>query len=95
MRRREKTTESALHLARGVRPDIETSVFLRRPIVEARIGLSRSSIYDLIAAGEFPMPVPLGRRTVGWLESEIADWQKRRIAERDRKQAKDAWTGTP
>ena len=60
-------------------------VFLRRRVVEERTGLSRSSIYDLIAAGEFPRPVPLGRRTVGWIETEIANWQARRILERDRK----------
>jgi len=66
-------------------PSADTEVLLRRRVVEARTGLSRSSLYDLIAAGEFPKPVPLGRRTVGWIEAEIADWQKRRIAERDQK----------
>jgi prophage regulatory protein len=67
-------------------PNSDKQVFLRRPVVEARTGLSRSSLYDLIATGDFPKPVPLGRRTVGWIETEIADWQKRRISERDRKQ---------
>ena len=57
-------------------------VFLRRSAVEARTGLSRSSIYDRIAAGEFPKPVSLGGRSVGWLKSEIVAWQKARIAER-------------
>jgi prophage regulatory protein len=60
-------------------------VFLRRSAVEARTGLSRSSIYDRIAAGEFPKPVPLGGRSVGWVEAEIREWQKARIAERGRK----------
>jgi prophage regulatory protein len=59
-------------------------VFLRRRAVEARTGLSRSSIYDLIAAGRFPKPVPLGRRTVAWIEAEVTDWQKHRVIERDR-----------
>jgi len=36
-----------------------------------------------MAAGEFPKPVKLGPKSVGWLESEIADWQKNRIACRD------------
>jgi prophage regulatory protein len=63
----------------------EKLVFLRRQAVEARTGLSRSSIYDRIAAGEFPKPVPLGGRSVGWLESEIIEWQKARIAERYQK----------
>jgi prophage regulatory protein len=63
----------------------EKLVFLRRQAVEARTGLSRSSIYDRIAAGEFPKPVPLGGRTVGWVEAEIREWQKARIAERAQK----------
>jgi prophage regulatory protein len=52
--------------------------FLRRKQVEARTGLSRSTIYLYIKNGAFPKPVPLGPRAVGWLESDIGDW----IAER-------------
>lgn len=37
---------------------------LRRPDVEARTGLSRSTIYDWMKRGEFPPPVALG--THGW-----------------------------
>lgn len=33
---------------------------LRRPDVEARTGLSRSTIYDWMKRGEFPKPVALG-----------------------------------
>jgi prophage regulatory protein len=58
---------------------------LRRPEVEAATGLPRSSIYERMSAGTFPKPVPLGGRSVGWLEPEIIEWQKQRIAERDRK----------
>lgn len=54
---------------------------LRRKAVEARVGLSRSSIYELVSAGKFPRPISLGARTVGWLESEINDWIEQRIAE--------------
>ena len=32
----------------------------------------------------FPKPIPLGEKAVGWLEDEIIQWQKDRIAERDR-----------
>ena len=56
---------------------------LRRPEVERVTGLPRSTIYEKMARGEFPKPVPLSGRAVGWLESEIADWQKARIAARD------------
>ncbi|MER9005920.1 AlpA family transcriptional regulator [Mesorhizobium sp. M0862] len=56
---------------------------LRRDEVERATGLPRSSIYDKIAKGEFPKPVPLSARSVGWLESEILKWQEDRIAQRD------------
>ncbi|EPQ6933728.1 AlpA family transcriptional regulator [Pseudomonas aeruginosa] len=46
-------------------------------------GLARSTIYKLIGEGEFPRPVPLVGRSVGWLESEIQQWIKGRIAARD------------
>ena len=47
---------------------------LRRSQVEERIGLSRSSIYQMISNGEFPLPIKLGKRAVGWSEIEINDW---------------------
>lgn len=47
---------------------------LRRPEVEARTGLSRSTIYDWIKRGEFPAPVALGARLVAWRESDIEGW---------------------
>lgn len=46
-------------------------------------GLARSTIYKLISEGGFPKPVPLVGRSVGWLESEIQDWIRGRIAARD------------
>jgi prophage regulatory protein len=54
---------------------------LRLPAVKARTGLPRSTIYARIAQGEFPSPVRLGPRTVGWLESEVEDWLQARIDE--------------
>ena len=53
---------------------------LRRPEVERVTGLSRTSIYALIAQGRFPRPVKLGRQAVGWRESEIAAWIESRPA---------------
>lgn len=44
---------------------------LRLPSVKARTGLSRSTIYQRVAEGNFPKPVNLGKRAVGWLESEV------------------------
>ena len=52
---------------------------LRLKDVQARIQLSRSSIYSKMAAGDFPAPISLGRRAVGWLESEVTSWIRSRV----------------
>ena len=52
---------------------------LRLPQVRLRVGLSRSSIYQKISRQEFPRPVQLGIRSVGWLESEIERWIEERV----------------
>ena len=55
--------------------------FLRLPEVEARTGLARATIYARMAAGTFPQSVSLGGRAVGWIESEIEEWSRNRIAD--------------
>jgi prophage regulatory protein len=50
------------------------NIILRLPAVKSRTGLSRSTIYLRIAAGNFPKPISLGARAVGWLDSEIDAW---------------------
>ena len=47
---------------------------LRRPAVEARTGLSRSTIYTQMAKGEFPRPLRIGQRAVAWTEEDIERW---------------------
>lgn len=54
---------------------------LRRPQVEERTGLKRSSIYARMAKGTFPKPVSLGR-AVAWVEAEIDSWIEERIQAR-------------
>lgn len=49
---------------------------LRRTELEQRLGLSRSSIYKMMDDGEFPRPVKIGRRAVGWLVEDIENWFK-------------------
>jgi prophage regulatory protein len=51
---------------------------LRRPEVEARTGLSRSTLYAMMAEGEFPKPLLLGKRAVGWPEAAISAWLETR-----------------
>ncbi|WP_295875280.1 AlpA family transcriptional regulator [uncultured Zhongshania sp.] len=62
--------------------DRATENLLRRKQVEARTGLSRSTIYALMQQGEdkFPKPVPLVGRTVAWTSSSIDKWIAERIA---------------
>ena len=57
--------------------------FMRLTEVIKDTGLGRSSIYKRIAQGEFPKPVPLGGRAVGWVSDEIEAWILERIEERD------------
>ncbi|SFC34020.1 transcriptional regulator, AlpA family [Polaromonas sp. OV174] len=47
---------------------------LRRKQVEARTGLSRSSIYALMAKNLFPKPVKLTAKAVGWKSDSIDSW---------------------
>ncbi len=55
------------------------NAILRLPLVKARTGLSRSTIYQRAAEGTFPKPISLGDRAVGWLESEIESWLSSRV----------------
>ncbi|MHB1300819.1 MAG: helix-turn-helix transcriptional regulator [Burkholderiales bacterium] len=56
---------------------------LRRREVQLRTGLPCSSLYALIAQGDFPQPIPLSINRVGWLEHEIDDWIMRRANSRN------------
>jgi predicted DNA-binding transcriptional regulator AlpA len=78
--RREEGRLRASHAAAGKR-------ILRLPAVEVMTGKRRTAIYDDINKGQFPAPVPLGGRAVGWIENEIIEWQQRCIAKRDEKRA--------
>jgi len=53
---------------------------LRMPETKARTGVPRSSIYRLLAMGEFPRPIKLGARSIGFVESEVDAWIADRIA---------------
>ena len=45
-------------------------------------GLRKSKLYELQAAGQFPMRVQITAHTVGWVEEEVQAWLARRIASR-------------
>jgi|LakMenEpi03Aug12_release.lakeMendotaPanAssembly.Ray.scaffolds.fasta_scaffold2981034_1 prophage regulatory protein len=54
---------------------------LRLADVQRRVGLKRSTVYELIRRGEFPPPIHLSRRCTAWLAEEIEAWIKARIAQ--------------
>lgn len=57
--------------------------FLRLPEVIQISGYRRTTIYEMIKAGNFPAPVHLGPRAVAWVESEVEAWMQERIDARD------------
>lgn len=47
---------------------------LRLPAVEQATGIKRSTIYKMMSDGDFPRPVSITRRAVGWRRSEVQAW---------------------
>ena len=52
---------------------------LRLKQVVEKTGLSRSSIYALIAKGQFVGSIAIGARAVGFVEEEVDTWIKQRV----------------
>jgi prophage regulatory protein len=70
------------------RHDMEQVTHTHKPLlrlteVKGRTGKSASSIYEAIAAGQFPRPIKVGPRTSAWVEAEVDAWIEDRIRERD------------
>ena len=66
-----------------------TDTILRLPAVKTNTGLARSTIYLRVAQGEFPKPVSLGGRAVGWPASEVAALNSARIAGKSNAEIRD------
>jgi prophage regulatory protein len=62
---------------------------LRLPAVKVITGLSRSTLYVRIAEGEFPRPVSLGGRAVGWPANEVASINAARVSGRTKSEIID------
>jgi prophage regulatory protein len=45
-------------------------------------GLGKTKIYELQAAGHFPMRVQITMHSVGWVEAEVQAWLANRVATR-------------
>lgn len=52
--------------------------FLRMKELQKEVGLSRATIYNLIAEGSFPRGRKIGARCVAWPASEIENWKSSR-----------------
>ncbi len=65
-------------IAGNTPPPEQRPMFARMPSVVRFTGLGRSTIYRMIAAKEFPGPVKLGPRAVGWRWSDLDTWSDTR-----------------
>ncbi len=52
--------------------------------VQALVGISRSSLYALVARGQFPRQVQITARRVGWMYSSVHAWIEARPEVRKR-----------
>jgi prophage regulatory protein len=59
------------------RPDMPDKIH-RLPSALDLTGLRRSSLYNALAEKAFPEPVMLGKRAVGWRESDLMAWVQSR-----------------
>jgi prophage regulatory protein len=57
--------------------------YIRLREVSKRLGVGHSTIYRMIAAGEFPRQLKLSEHTAVWVEREVDAFMNARIAERD------------
>lgn len=51
-----------------------TEEILRRPRVLAAIGMGQTWLHMAVKQGDFPAPVKLGERAVGWKRSDVEAW---------------------
>ena len=80
--RRVKVAPVALAFARlesapQVLPEIG---FVRLPTVLAHVGLGKSTLWAMVRDKEFPSPIRLSERNVGWNVGDVRAWIADRIA---------------
>jgi len=63
--------------------DIRPRRVLRLPEVLLRTGKRRTSLLHAVRRGDFPRPIHLGPRAIGFVETEVEAWIDARMAERD------------
>ena len=66
---------SLIHGRSLINGTVMTHVLHLREVV-ARTGRSRSSLWRDVKEGRFPAPVRIGKVRIGWLETEVMEWQE-------------------
>jgi len=52
------------------------------------VGMSAPTLWRRVKDKSFPQPISLGGRSIGWLQSEVNEWIKTRVALRDQTHAR-------
>lgn len=68
---------------------------LRVSDVRAATGLGRNTIYSWIKDGDFPAPVSLGGKRVGWRQSAVIAWIESRPVAKSIRISRDATPWQP
>lgn len=58
---------------------MEDRKFINLKEVMEITGTARATIYKRIKLGIFPEQIPIGGRSVRWLESDISEWMDKQI----------------
>lgn len=58
---------------------------LKKPVVLKIVGVTRTTLQTMIENKEFPAPIRLSARAIGWIDTEVQGWLDSKIAERDAK----------
>jgi prophage regulatory protein len=58
-------------------------MLLRMSALTKKLGISRSSVYRLIDAGDFPQPVRLTPTTIAWRLTDVEKWVEERPATKE------------
>jgi prophage regulatory protein len=54
--------------------DIAECGFYREPEILALVGVSHATLWRMIKRGDWPAPVKLSLRAIGWRREEVRQW---------------------
>ena len=63
-----------MQLAHSAKPVVPRDRFIRLPEVMHLTGLGKTSVYDLMKQGRFPVRIKFNARAAMWKESEVLTW---------------------